>query len=204
MKHDGDRPGERRHSRRELFTRAAAGAGPLIAASVAPIADLLPAAWAETTPSDLGLAKFVQGIELAAVAAYTSMLQTGLLDSPAATAIGLFASHHQEHANSFDLTLGDQRVTDPNAQVLSVYLIPMETAADQTAVLEAALKIEETTASTHLFGLGQIGIGGAKLLAAILPVESQHAAELGTLLRKPAAEYLPSVLNTAAALHPAG
>lgn len=205
MKHDREVAGERRRSRRDLFIKAAAGAGLLTAAAGGPIFGLMSTTAAQAPrQSDVEVVKFAQSIELAAVAAYRAALQTGLLDSPGTAALTLFAGHHQEHADSFDQMLGEQKATDPNAQILSVYRAPIQSATDQTGILEVALKIEEAMASTYLFGLGQIGIDGAKLLASILPVESQHATALGTLLRKPAADYLPSVLKTDAALHPAG
>jgi len=205
VKHDRDLAGERRRSRRDLFVKAAAGVGLLTAAAGGPIDVLMSTTWAQAPrQSDVEVVKFTQSIELAAVAAYRAARQTGLLDSPGTAALTLFAGHHQEHADSFDQMLGEQRVTDPNGQILSVYLAPIQGATDQTGILEVALKIEEAMASTYLFDLGQIGTDGAKLLASILPVESQHATALGTLLRKPAADYLPSVLKTDAALHPAG
>ncbi len=200
---EGEVADELRESRRNLFKKAAVGGGVLTAAAAfSPISGFLPSAWAQAAPSDADLAKFAQSVELAAVAAYKAAAGTGKLDATA-TAVGtLFASHHQDHADSFNPILGDQKVTQPNQKVVSTFGPQIQGAADQAAILQIAYKIEEAAASTYLFGLGAIGIEGAALLATILPVESQHATVLGTVLKLDIKSYIPAFVSTDNALSP--
>jgi hypothetical protein len=200
---EGEVADELRENRRNLFAKMAVGGGVLTAATLAgPLSGLLPASWAADAPSDADLARFAQSLELAAVAAYKAAAGTGKLDATATSVGTLFAGHHQDHADSFKPVLGDKAVTQPNQKVVDRFG-PMITAApDQAAILDIARQIEEGAASTYLLALGIVSAEPATLLSTILPVESQHATVLATVLKKPAGDYLPSFVTVDNALQP--
>jgi hypothetical protein len=194
---------ELRENRRDLFKKVAIGGGVLTAATLAgPLSGILPSSWAADAPSDADLARFAQSLELAAVAAYKAAAGTGKLDATATSVGTLFAGHHQDHADAFTPVLGDQAVTEPNQKVLDKFGPMIASAPDQAAILDIARMIEEGAASTYLLALGIVSVKPATLLATILPVESQHATVLATVLKMPAADYLPSFVTVDNALQP--
>jgi rubrerythrin len=171
---------------------------------LAPVSAFMPAAWAATAPSDADLAKFAASLELAAVGAYQAAVKTGKL-SAASVAVGtLFASHHQDHADALNSILGAAAVKAGNKTVLAAFGPKIASAANEAAILEIAYTVEEAAASTYLYALGSISdLTNAGALATILPVESQHATVLATVLKKPATDYLIDFLTLDNALDPA-
>jgi rubrerythrin len=190
-------------SRRDLFRKAGVGAGVLTIGSVVmPFSKLLPVAAQELTDGDI--AAFAESVELAAVEAYKAAAGSGKLAAPIVEAGTMFAGHHQEHAQAFGGAAGDKATGKPNATLLQAVGDQLEGAQDQTAILQIAYDLENGAAATYLFALGALTSEAAlKLAASILPVESQHAVVLGSVLGKPATEFVPSFENQDKALDPA-
>ncbi len=194
-------------TRRQLLTRAAAGGAMLtIAGALVPVRRLLPAASAQEL-TDVDIASFAASVELAAVAAYQAAIDSGLVtDAAVGAAATTFQSHHAEHAAAFNglATANGAEEAGANQAVLDAFGPMLAGAADQAALLEIAYQLEEGAASTYLFALGALTVPEAyAATATILPIESQHATVLGTVLGKGPDEYLPAFVTQDAALNPA-
>jgi len=204
--HFGEVAAESRPARRDLLRRAVAGGALLtIGSVVAPLGRLMPAAWADLPPDDAELARFAAGIELAVVAVYGLAVESGKL-SLANDSLGrLFSGHHRQHADALNEALGEENiVTAPEPVFLQRFAPDIDTAGDEAAVLEVAYTIEEVAAATYLFAIGKVGdADSAGTLATILPVESQHATVLATILDKDPRDYLVEFLTTDQAAKPA-
>ena len=194
-------------TRRQLLGRAAAGGAMLtLAGTLVPVSRLLPAAAAQEL-TDVDIASFAASVELAAVDAYQAAIDSGkVTDAAVGAAATTFQSHHREHAAAFNglATANGAEEVGSNQAVLTAFGPMLEAAADQAAILEIAYQLEEGAAATYLFALGALTVPEAyAATATILPIESQHATVLGTVLGKSADEYLPAFISQDAALNPA-
>lgn len=192
-------------SSRRRFLRGA-GLGGLalsVGPALLPVSRLWSPAFAQES-GDAGIAAFAESVELAAVQAYMAAANSGKVTTPAvADAATTFAGHHQEHAGAFGGAAGDAATGEPNPGLLEEVGGQLESAADENAVLEVAYSLENAAAATYLFALGALESTEAlQLTASILPVESQHAVVLGTILGKPPTEYVPSFETQDAAVKP--
>lgn len=204
--HFGDAARDLGPTRRQLLGRAAAGGAVLsLGGALVPVSRLLPAAAAQT-PSDVDIARFAASVELAAVDAYQAAIDSGLVtDAAVGQAATTFQSHHAEHAAAFNglATANGAEEAGSNQAVLAVFGPMLQSAADQSALLEIAYQLEEGAASTYLFALGVLTVPEAySAVATILPIESQHAVVLGTVLGKAPDETLPAFVTTDGALDP--
>lgn len=203
--HFGEVADELRPGRRRFLAQAAAGSALTLGATVLPVGRFLPAAWGAEEPSDADLAAFAAGLELAAVAAYNTAAGTGKLSGPASAVGTMFAGHHQDHADALNDILGEEAAVEKaNPAVLKEFGPKLTGAANEKAILRVAYSIEEAAASTYLFALGVIrDPKQAGAVATILPVESQHATVLGSMLDMDPGEYLIDFVTTEHALDPA-
>jgi Ferritin-like domain len=153
---------------------------------------------------DAGIAAFAQSIELALVQTYAAIAATGKVATPAAMdATTTFAAHHQDHAGALGEAAGDAATSAPNRRLVDMVRRQVQRATDERALLEIALGLENQAASTYLFALGSLEAAEALLLpASILPVESQHAVVLATLLDRDPDETFPTFQNQDQALQP--
>jgi hypothetical protein len=155
---------------------------------------------------DAGVAAFAESVELAAVAAYMAAAQSGKVTTPAVLqAATTFAGHHQEHGAAFGAAAGSASTKKANQKLVDMIAPQIQAAADEKAVLEIAYGLENAAAATYLFALGALTSKAAlQLTASILPVESQHAVVLGTVLGKPATDktFLPSFQTQDGAVTP--
>ena len=194
-------------TRRQLLGRAAAGGAALaIGSAMVPVRRLLPAAAAQEL-TDVDVASFAASVELAAVDAYQAAIDSGLVtDAAVGAAAATFQSHHAEHAAAFNGLAVQNGAAEvgSNQAVLAAFGPMLQAATDQAALLEIAYQLEEGAASTYLFALGVLTVPEAySATATILPIESQHATVLGTVLGKPPSAHLPSFVSTNGALDPA-
>lgn len=194
-------------TRRQLLQRAVAGGAVLtLGGGFVPVGRLLPAAGAQEL-TDVDIASFAASVELAAVDAYQAAIDSGkVTDAAVGAAATTFQSHHREHAAAFNglATANGADEVGSNQAVLAAFGPLLAAAGDQAAILEIAFQLEEGAASTYLFALGALTVPAAyAATATILPIESQHATVLGTVLGKGAGEYLPAFITTGAALDPA-
>ena len=143
---------------------------------------------------DAGIAAFSQSFELALVQTYSAITATGRITTPAAMdAIATSVLHHDEHARALGDVAGSAATTTPNRKLVNRFRAEVERARDERALLDIAYRIENHAASTYLFALGSLEATGAlELGASILPVESQHAVVLGTLLGKDPRDTYPT------------
>ncbi len=191
-------------SRRRFLQGAGLGGLALsIGPALLPVSRLWSPAFAQES-GDAGIAAFAESVELAAVEAYMAAAASGKVTTPAVgEAATTFAGHHQEHAAAFGGAAGDAATGEPNPGLLEEVGGQLEGAADEPAVLEIAFSLENAAAATYLFALGALESAEAlQLTASILPVESQHAVVLGSVLEKQPTEYVPSFETQDAALKP--
>jgi Ferritin-like domain len=153
---------------------------------------------------DAGIEAFVQSIELALVQAYAEVSSTGQVTTPAAVeAMTTFAQHHQEHARALGEAAGSRATDSPNRRLVNMFRAELRKASNEAAALEVVLRLENEAASTYLFALGSLEATPAlQLAASVLPVESQHAVALATLLQKDARDTFPSFETQDQALKP--
>jgi hypothetical protein len=173
------RPSRRRFLVGAGLSTAAVAIGP----AVLPMGRLLHAAGAqETAPTPQELAAFAETVELAAASLYGTL--RGRVSRPAAVAaITAYTKHHLDHANAIGPSAGDKRTGKPNVVLLPTLTDQLGEANSENAVLKVAYDLENSMASTYLFIVDSIkDPAGLKLAASILPVESQHATVIGTLI----------------------
>jgi hypothetical protein len=153
---------------------------------------------------DSGIAAFAQSIELALVQTYAAISVTGKVTTPAAVdAITTSGAHHDEHARALRDVAGSAATSTPNRRLVNSFRAEVQKAADERALLDIAYRLENQAAATYLFALGVLEATGAvQLAASILPVESQHAVALATLLGKDARETFPTFQTQDEALKP--
>jgi hypothetical protein len=133
--------------------------------------------------ADATILRTLSSVEVAAVVAYTRILDAGLLSTPAASELGtLFRSHHRQHAELFERTtadLGGRPFTDPNPVVMQQLQPALDTLGDEAAALRLAYDVETILADTYQatmgtfadksFNVAAMSVGGA---------EARHGAAL--------------------------
>lgn len=148
---------------------------------------------------DASLAGYAQGIELAAVAAYTAaapLLSAGVL--PVAE---LFMSHHQQHADAFGAVAAEFAVTEPNSVLIAAVTPTLESLTDEAGALEFAFVLEGQAAYTYAAALTLLEDPAyAAATSTILPIEAQHQTVLGLALGKDVSAVFPTGAFEAAAL----
>lgn len=193
-------------SRRTFLKGLGLGTGVAIGATVLPMRQLLaPVLRSGQALDDATIAAFAESVELAAVAAYTAAAGSGKVTTAAVgEAAAVFAGHHTEHAAAFGAAAGDKATGSANAALVAELGPVITSAADEAAILEIAYTVENAAAATYLFALGALTSAEAlSLTASILPVESQHAVVLGTVLGKPLTDLVPAFQNEDGFVDPA-
>jgi hypothetical protein len=153
---------------------------------------------------DAGIEAFAQSVELALVQAYAEMSSSGKVTTPAAVeATTTFAQHHQRHAAALGDAAGNRATDTPNRKLVNVFRADLRKATNEADTLDVMLRLENEAASTYLFAVGSLEATAAlQLAASVLPVESQHAVVLATLLQKNARETFPPFETQDQALKP--
>lgn len=196
----------RSSGRRSFLTKAGlAGVFMTIGSATTPLSRLIvPAAGAQEV-NDADIATFAASFEFAAVEAYKAAADSGKVTTKTVLeAATEFAGHHQQHGEAFRALASDKNV-GPNAKILDMVAGQLKAAKDETAVVDLAYGLENAAASTYLFGLGVLTNQKAyETAASILPVESQHAMVLGSVLGKDvtSTDYMPAFEKTDQALKP--
>lgn len=176
-------------SRRTLLRRGLTGGAVVaIGSAVVPVAGFFQPAAAQTQEKPLTepeLAAFAQAVELAVAAAYD---QAGPKLGALAGAVAGFGAHHREHATRFAAAAADKATGQPNASLAQIVSDQLRDAKDDKATARVLFDLENALAGTHLYSLGVAkGVPTLQLAASVLPVESGHAARLGTALGLPMA-----------------
>jgi hypothetical protein len=162
---------------------------------------------------DVTLLRTASSIEWLAVDGYQSVLDMGLLTSPALVdAAELFQRQHREHAVLIEAATteaGGQPFTEPNPNLQTGFVEPsLETLTDEISAVNFALELEDTAGATYqvfvpLFSTRELrqtvqSVGGVErrhsvILTAVIPDEQLIPSPFGivTLAVGPAS-YIPS------------
>jgi len=206
--HQGEGHSLMAESRRRFLRHAgAAGVALAIGSALLPLGGLVQPAFAQAALDDATIAAFAESLELAAVQAYAEAGAGGKVQNPSAAAAAItFAGHHGDHAKAFAAAAGAKATGKANPKLAQTVGDQLRAAQDEKAVLGIAFALENAAASTYLFALGALQDPKAlQLTASILPVESQHAVVLGTVLGKTLDDkmYLPGFVTQDAKVDPA-
>jgi hypothetical protein len=144
----------------------------------------LEAAQSDSPATDVELLGFAQSMELVLVRAYA--IAEPLLATPAASGSAVaFADHHRAHAVAVAGASGRPPVTAPNPDLQTQALAGIEAAKTEAQALAALYELEEHAAATYQYLLEHlVSTAAIGRVAALSPVEGQHAVILGLLLHK--------------------
>jgi hypothetical protein len=147
--------------------------------------------WFQTpapVPFDTDYAAFAESLELAMVALYNDVLLK-LTGENVATA-ARFRDHHQEHAQAYASLAGGKAKGAPNYTLVLVKTPAAQALADEPSVLSYLVTLENQMAETYAYGLGLLTSPDAyRRVVTTLPVESEHAAVLGTAAKLGPADH---------------
>jgi hypothetical protein len=133
---------------------------------------------------DTDYAAFAASIELAMVALYNDTLLK-LTGENVATA-ARFRDHHQDHADAYATLAAGKAKGAPNATLLYMKASAVPSLADEPSTLSFLVALENQMAETYAYGLTLLTTPDVyRRVVTTLPVESQHAAVLGTILQLP-------------------
>lgn len=159
-------------------------------ATTTAMSDTTPAGTGDFTPSpanDLVLLRTASSLEVLAVAAYQTAIDSGLVTTAAVgEAAMLFQSQHEEHAALFQgatTAAGGEAYTEPNAVVLDALQPTIDGLSDERGVVQLAYDLEVAAAQTYQFAVAKVSDGSLnKALMSVGGVEARHAAILGAVL----------------------
>lgn len=145
-------------------------------------------------PGDIDVLTFAQSLELAAVAAYGEIVDSGQLDDEITQVARLFQRHHQGHADSFAGLAGSAAPNDANAAYLDELSGSINDATDQEGMLRVALDIENRAAAFYIGALEElVALEPAALVASIAPIDGRHAVVLAQAIGLDLNDYIPDV-----------
>jgi hypothetical protein len=137
--------------------------------------------------TDLVLARTAASVELLAVDAYQSAIDSGAVTTAAvADAAVLFQSHHREHAGVLNATVrdtGGEEVTEANTFLME-NLVATADLSSELAIVQFARGLEDAAASTYVFAAGVLS--APELRQAIMSiggVEARHVTALDLALQ---------------------
>ncbi len=173
-----------------------------IGAATIPLTSLWNSAYAATS-MDVGIAKFAESVELAAVAAYGVAAKTGKVKGAGLKTAVSFAKQHADHAKAFGGFAGDTKKAVANPKLVAALGPEIQKAKTEIDIVKIAYTVENAAAETYLYAIGALTDKSAlALTATILPVESQHAAVWANVLGESIKTYIPSFLTDTMALKP--
>ncbi len=140
------------------------------------------------TEMDVVLLRTATSLELLAVAAYQTAIDSGVVtDRAIADAAVLFQSHHQEHAQALQGATeanGGTPFTEPNQFVFDNVVTPaLPSLTSETAIVGFAATLEDAAAQTYAFAAGALSTPEFRqTIMSIGGVEARHLAILRTSL----------------------
>ena len=136
----------------------------------------------QPVPFDTDYAAWAESIELAMVALYNEVLLK-LTGENVATA-ARFRDHHQAHAQAYASVAAGKAKGAPNNTLIYVKTPALQVAADEPSALTSLVTLENQMAETYAYGLTLVTTSDLyDRMVTTLPVESEHAAALGTILQ---------------------
>jgi hypothetical protein len=195
------------HDRRTFLTRSAVGGALLSAVALGlPAANLLPAAWAQTSDEDLLtdelFADAATPLELAAVQAYLAAAQSEQLDDEALGWAQTFGTNHQAVADTLATLLGEGApAPTPDVALTEEWTRAVNAASDQRGVLAVLATVEDALVATHLSAIPFLRDKvTAKTVAQVLSVEAQQGALMTVNSGGSIEEATPAIADTEASL----
>lgn len=174
--------------RRAVLRRVLSGAAVTLGAVSLPLVALFDATadaqGGGAPPPALDLARFTASIELAAAGVYDGAVARELLSAPAAELCRRFAGHHRDHAGAFNALLPpEHRITAANRVALGTFAPQVQAIDDSNRLLRLLLGLEEAAVATYLAAIStEAPAGEIAAIAAIAPVEAQHAVAIATMV----------------------
>jgi rubrerythrin len=159
----------------------------------------------ELPEADLLIVDFAVSLELAAEEAYGLAIARRIFDSQVAEMGRTFARHHHDHAIALATLAGrdEETVGQPNAGLVDELAPRLDAATTTDELLQVLYDVEEGAAATYAEAIGTLestdAVGPA---SSILPVESQHATAIGSMLDLPVEDWMPPFQTTADAFDP--
>lgn len=209
-------------SRRRFVRNVGVGGAAVLGATAVPALTLAPGALAQAgsggggtstgdidiPTTDQGVVEFAVGLELAFEAAYELALDTPLLarEPQSAEMARTFAQHHRQHALTLGELIGhdEEDIGPPNQELLDELTAAVQQSTSSAQLLQVLFDLEQSAAATYADALLLLeSQATAGPVAAILPVESQHATALGRSLDLPVEEWMPPFQTTDGAYDPA-
>lgn len=196
-------------TRRGFLARSAVGGALVTAGAVAsPLGRLLPIAGAQTPTaiaaglSDSDFAVFATPFELTAVQTYLAAIESDLLDDEWLERARTFQSNHQAVAATLTTLVAEtEEPPVADTDLLEVWRGSVEGAADQDALLQVLVEVEESLSATHLAAIRDLTDPiTAKTVAQVLTIEAQQAVLLATASGTAIDDVTPGQASTEAAL----
>jgi len=131
-------------------------------------------------PYDTDYAAFAESLELAMVALYNDTLLK-LTGENVATA-ARFRDHHQEHAQAYASLAAGKAKGVANNTLVFIETPTVQALTDEPSALSFLITLENQMAETYAYGLTLLTSPDVyRRVITTLPVESEHAAVLGTV-----------------------
>jgi hypothetical protein len=184
---------------------AGAASVPTLAFASAASAQATGGADVELPEADLVIVNFAVGLELGMEVAYNLANDMRVFDSLEAELTRTFARHHHDHAIALATLAGgdEESMGSPNAALVDSLSPQITGAATSDQLLQVFYGMEESAAATYAEAIGTFestdAVGPA---ASILPIESQHATAIGSMIDLPVEDWMPPFQTTADAFDP--
>lgn len=145
------------------------------------------------TGADLATVQFLESLSLAAEEAYAAAIERRLLTAIEAEFARTFLRHHAAQAELLHCAAGGQPGT-ANARLAGELSAAVAGATDDPGLVRVLHDLEESLAATSNAALSQVSTPEvASVLAAVMPVQAEHAVVWAEVLELPVADYLPTV-----------
>jgi hypothetical protein len=133
-------------------------------------------------PFDTEYAAFAESLELAVVTLYNDTLLK-LTGENVATA-ARFRDHHHDHSKAYAAVAAGKATGVPNGALLLTKAAAVQALADESSALGFLVTLENQMAETFAYALTLLTSPEIyQRMVMTLPVESEHAAVLGTILQ---------------------
>jgi hypothetical protein len=137
-------------------------------------------------PADTDFAAFAESIELGLVSLYNQTIAKLTADNVAVAS--RFRDHHQDHATAYAALAASKATGKPNSALLFATGATLQAVTDQVSALAFLIGLENEMAETYTYALGTLVTPDVyQRVVTTLPVESEHAAVLGSMTDLPAA-----------------
>jgi hypothetical protein len=133
---------------------------------------------------DLTLAKTAASVEILAVAAYQTAIDSGVVtDATIGAAAAAFRDHHQAHADALNGVVtgaGEAEITDPNQVLFDALVQPvLDAGPTQESIVQLAYDHETAAVQAYAFAGGNLSTPQLRsTIMTIGGIESRHAAVL--------------------------